>query len=414
MTLRRSLVALAFVAGAGTAQAQTLREVLGNYQIPASRGGPADLDRTITSYAVESARDLFIIGFHVPGANAQLGDTLRVSVWGPAARQWWHAALPRDQVGSVLAIHHSARHVYLDTHSNPSAGTLIVLTRRLEPVTRLDGWLLRLLPTGVAVYHKNQVHFAPTHSAELWVYHAASGQDVLLYPRKPFDAVRRGYIDTTRAIYARVGEDWFRTRNYPMDPERFDSGLRDTLLTDSAGRSVVFVVRFGDVRNSPADTPVKDVVVTCRRIGSAGGRCRETELDALMRLHPGWTRLQLLNDQVGNPRVREPEAIRSAVTLEGLVQSRARFRTRPDAPWRYGMLNLTRVPAGCFKVLQFVPTRTLSGEVLLDSIQRLETSSVGRMVARDDWTDTLTRPGENWTPVAAEVIAAAVLRCRGR
>lgn len=133
-----------------------------------------------------------------------------------------------------------------------------------------------------------------------------------------------------------------------------------------------------------------------------------------MRLHPGWTRLQLLNHQVGNPRVRELETIRSAVTLEGLVQSRARFRTRPDAPWRYGMLNLTRQPAGCFRVLQFVPTRTLSGEVLLDSIQSLEVSSMGRMVARDDWTGTVTRAGETWTPVAAEVISAAVLRCRGR
>lgn len=394
------------------ARAQTLRDVLGNYEIPVSPGGPRDLDRTITSYALERAPDLFVIAFYVVGPDpGLLGDTLRVSAWDRTARRWSHASLLRGGVGSILDVHHSAQHVYLDTHSSPSAGRLIVLTRALAPVQRLDGWLLRLVSNRWVIYHKNQVHFAPTHSTELWVYDATTGADRALYPRRPFGPVRRRYVDSTRALFAQVGEGWFRTRNHHMDPERFDSEMIDTLVSDAT--SAAFIMRFGDARGGPPGTRVIHVMVTCRNIGSGGAQCVERDMDDVVREHPGWTRLQLLNDQLGNPRrALTDSTIRTAVTLEGLIQSRARFQTKVDGPWRYGMLNMTRTPVACFRVLQFVPTLTFSGEVVLDSIKRLEISSMGRMAARDDWTDTTTRAGEAWMPVAPNLIAAAVQRCR--
>ena len=285
-------------------RAQTLRQVLRDEAVPLGPQAPADLDRPITSYAVEAASDLFVIAYYALGQDSHLPDTLRVSVFDRSRARWTHAALPRLRatapawdVGSVLEIHHTATHLYLDTHSNPSAGTVIVLTRALRPVAALDGWLLRLLPSGLAVYHRSMIHFAPTHSAEIWTFDARSGRDALLYPREPYDTVRRRYIDTAAALYARLGEAWFREHDQGMDPARFSSSLVGDIVTDGAGTAAALLMRFGERDDrTPAATPLLDVAVVCRGLRQADERCAETELSVLQARHPGWTPMQLLND----------------------------------------------------------------------------------------------------------------------
>lgn len=276
--------ALACAMGPAGAGAQALREVLNEHHVPL-RGGPPDLERHITSYAVEDAGDLFVVAFYALGADPQgLADTLRVSACDRATGAWTHAYLERRRsarpawdVGSVLEIHHTAARIYLDTHTNPSAGTIVVLDRQLRPVAALDGWLLRLLPGGAALYQHSAVHFAPTHSAELWLYDAAPGRDVRLYPSEPSGAVRQRYIDSTRALYARLGEDWFRVHNYPMDPELFDSSLEGEVSVSDSGRVLSFVMRFGG-GEAPAATPAMEVLVRCDHLVE-GGTCIETEVD---------------------------------------------------------------------------------------------------------------------------------------
>ena len=61
----------------------------------------------------------------------------------------------------------TGRNILIDTHINPSAGRLIVLSRDRTPVTELPGWPLAVAADDVVVYHRNSTHFAPTHSVEV-------------------------------------------------------------------------------------------------------------------------------------------------------------------------------------------------------------------------------------------------------
>ena len=263
---------------ATAAGATTLRDALAKHDVPIERGGPADLDRTLPSHAIDDTPGLFVIGFDA-------GDTVRVSAFDRRTRTWSHARLERERqnrptwnVGSILKIHHTGPHILLDTHQSPSAGTVIVLSRSLVPVATLPGWVIQTLPTGTVLYQRSTVHFAPTHAAELWTWNPVTKRDVRLYPVAPADSVRRAYADTVRSIYGRVGETWFRERNHHMDPARFDSRLVDSVMVSESGRELSFVVRFGGGEGTPAETPTLDVAVHCRRVGSSAARCSERPL----------------------------------------------------------------------------------------------------------------------------------------
>ena len=266
----------------------TLREQLAAYNVSLTAGVPGDLERRLVNYAVQDAPDLFVIAYHAAQQfDDRRADTLYVSAFDRGTRQWVHAGLePRREsvpvwdIGTVLRIHHSDRHVLLDTHRNPSAGMIIVLSRQLTPVAALDGWVLRVLTAGVVLYHRSSVHFAPTHSAELWTWDGATGRDLRLYPGVPPDSVRRAYIDTVEAIYRRTGEAWFRANNHHMGPVRFDSRLLDSVTVGPTGRDMTFVVRFGGGDGTPAATPTLDVVVRCRDVGLRSARCSDAPLSA--------------------------------------------------------------------------------------------------------------------------------------
>jgi hypothetical protein len=403
---------------AAPAQTVTLRQALGEwlaeYQLPVllTRTFP-DLDRTITGHAIENAPDLFVIAYYVVGTDPDgPADSLHVAAFERATGSWERAAVPREAKGSVVAIRHTARHILIDTHVNPSAGVLVVLSRALEPVAELDGWLLRVMSAGVVLYHRSQVHFAATHPVELWTWNEETGRHALLYPTPPHGAVRRRYIETTRALYARLGERWFREHNHHMDPERFGSRLLDTLITNQAATDVAFVIRFGEGDGSPSDPPPLDVVVTCRGVTGRRADCAETALADVQTRHPGWSTVQLLNDLLGNPLHPGMTTARGAEMMFRLTGSRARFRVRPSDPWRYGMLSVTRVPFGCYSVMLFGPNLRLRSQVWLDSVATLEVSETLRQPRGfADWTDS-TRVGETWMRVPADAIEAAVARCR--
>ena len=223
------------------------------------------------------------------------------------SRAWTHAALPRVRttppewdVGSVMAIHHAGRYLYLETHLNPSAGTTIVLNRSLRPIAALDGWTLVVLPEGRVIYEQSMVHFAPTHSVALRTYDPVSKADEALYPRKPFEAVRRAYVDSRKALYARLGEDWFREHNRSTDPEDFDSELLDSVVTNPAGTVAAFAIRFGRDDAEPA-TLVLEVVVTCIDLETIRPRCAEMRLDELRHRHPEWDTRESLGAKVRWP-----------------------------------------------------------------------------------------------------------------
>ena len=203
---------------------------------------------------------------------------------------------------SVVAVQRTERHVVVDTHVNPSAGYIVVLTRDLAPVTTLPGWTLRLLSDGTILYHRSSVHFAPTHWAEVWTWNPVTRREARLYPNAPWDSVRRAYVDTVRAIYRRAGADWFRANNHHMDADRFDTRLGDTIVVASSGRTLAFSITFGGGAGTPAATPPLDVVVVCRAVATSRSRCTERPLAALAGIHPGWSTPDILADLAGSRR----------------------------------------------------------------------------------------------------------------
>ncbi|HEU5217473.1 MAG TPA: hypothetical protein VFU23_02385 [Gemmatimonadales bacterium] len=301
--MARVVTAALLLAATRPAAAQTLREVLHEFELPRANGGPLDLDRRITSYSAENWADLFVIAFYPRGAEpTAIPDTLRVSTFDWRTGNWAHAALERRRtsapawdIGSVVGIQHAGDRIFLDTHTNPSAGTVVVLTRGLKPVAALDGWLLRLLPSGKAFYHRSVPHFSASHPAELWTWDPVTGVDARVYPVEPYDSIRTRYIAEARAIYRRVGEAWFRQHSRPMDAERFGSSIRSRIRADAAGSAVVFLAQFGEEDDSPARTPLLDVVVSCRAAGTARVRCREVELASLQARYPGWSTSRILD-----------------------------------------------------------------------------------------------------------------------
>lgn len=297
---------LLLAGGPALCAAETLAEVLTRQGVSVIPGGPSRLNRQITGQDLQDD-EVFVIAYDEVAADpsAPLPDRIHVSVRERATGTWRHAEVPRElslggssrRAGSISRIHRAADYFYLDTHVNPSAGTLVVLSRTLEPVAALNGWFATPLRDGTVVYHRSMVHFAPTHPEELWVYDARSREDVRLYPNAPYGAVRQAYIDDVRRIYARVGDDWFRINNHHGDPERFDSSIGREYATDANGNSIAFVATFGaDGGDSPAATPKLEVLVACLDV--AARRCSEESLSAARARRPGWSDRQLLEEVV--------------------------------------------------------------------------------------------------------------------
>ena len=307
MTIGRPLL-VGFLLASAPAGAQTLGTVLAEHGVRPGTGGPQDLDRPITSYAVENATDLFTIAYSQREAANTLLDELRISMLDKTAGSWLHAVLPRVRqaslasplawdLGSLVRVSHTSRYLLMDTHRTPSAGTLLVLSRTLQPIAALDGWLAVALAGGIVMYQHSMVHFAPTHAAELWSFDPRSGQNARLYPTRPYQPVRRAYIERVRSIYARVGEDWFRVNDHHMDPELFDSSFRPPYATGKSTTTIAFVATFGGRDRTPSSTPVLDVLVVC---DVQATRCAEEEMAAVRLRRKGWTDGQILEEAAGS------------------------------------------------------------------------------------------------------------------
>jgi hypothetical protein len=269
----------------------------------------SDLDQPITSYAVFDDGELFAVAYYPQQLSANtLADTFRVRVLEKRHARWKYSALPTrleqgaqpglaQQLGSIVRLSRAGAYLYLDSHRTPSAGTLLVLDRELKPVAALNGWSKYLFPDGVVVYEQSAPHFAPTYSARLSVFDPASRSGRPLYPLAPYDSIRSQYIEEVARIYRGIGDSWFREHNHHMDPERFDSAVGETFVSNPAGQ-IAFLVQFGTDVRRPV-TPVLEVVVHCLLIRTTSPQCSERRLSDLRRDHPGLSDRQILEGVVG-------------------------------------------------------------------------------------------------------------------
>jgi hypothetical protein len=123
------------------------------------------------------------------------------------------------------------------------------------------------LPGDSIIYHHSQVHFAPTHSLQISVFNPVARKSVQIYPPKPYQPVRRAFIERVAAEYKQRGEPWFANNNHHMNPEMFDSHIMDKIAIDGASKSISFRVQYGEPDNARDPLPFSEMImVTCAPI----------------------------------------------------------------------------------------------------------------------------------------------------
>jgi hypothetical protein len=266
-----------------------LRQVFEQYRVDPGPGAMKDLDSSVGTFMVDNTDDFFFVAYRPKE------DVIDLGLVDKKLKTWKHASTPQDAlIGSFEEITHTPTRFYIHTHLNPSAGSMIVLDRSLRVLTILFGFRPTILPDETVIYYRSQVHFAPTHSAELWIYDR-NGRDRRLYPNPPYQQVRLDYIQTVKRIYDEKGEQWFRENNHHGDPASFDSEI-DNVVVNDATESVAFIATFGGDGQVP--TPAQDVLVVCRNIESLSGTCTEKALGDINSVHPSESNKQIVWDAI--------------------------------------------------------------------------------------------------------------------
>jgi hypothetical protein len=245
------------------AQRLTLREALAQQGVTDITQLPQGLSSLpVIGPAVDAdQRDVIAAFFDSTG-------TLHVAQLDRLSSRWQHATVnlgdKRGMGNSIVNLTHTRGFIYVASHINPSAERLIVLSRNLKVVRALSGWKLAMLPDETIVYHRSQIHFAPTHSLEISVFNPVTRIEKQIYPPKPYQPVRKAFIDRVARAYEERGEEWFSRYNHHMNPELFDSNLEGEITLDPAARSLSFRVRFGDPDNTRDPLAFSErVTVTC-------------------------------------------------------------------------------------------------------------------------------------------------------
>lgn len=239
---------------------QTLAELLARERIDVQAVRSEDLARPITGGDVLDIAGIQIIVTYATADHHQ-DDHLYVfrrtrgqGSWRVAEVRWPELSDTACQADSITDIAAASGYVYLTGHINPSAECTMVLTEKLELQDTLYGWPVAQLQDGRIVYQHSEIHFAPTHYAELSIYDPVNRKRHQLYPPQPAPPLRRDYLEKVRVAYGRCCVEHppadcggaFAVHNHHCDPELFQSSL-GKVVVNGATDSLAFTVRFEDI-----------------------------------------------------------------------------------------------------------------------------------------------------------------------
>ncbi len=278
-TVRLSLVISILLAGAVNAAPETLRELLAAKNLNITGAKLANLDKSIASGAELDDANQFVIAYYIEDGSGEMKPPIFVERYDRKSKEWTSAALADAQTksgdievdcfGTILSVTAAGRRILLETHINPSAGCLLVLSPGLKLEAGLYGWLEGRLGEDTLIYQRSEVHFAPVHPAELALYDLRSKRDISIFPRKPDLAIRRERALQLRNFY-KANEGWCSKNNDPCDPEYFDSELQGPVATNDAEAALAFLISYeqiqyveGDVQKPPGP---KDVLYVYRGV----------------------------------------------------------------------------------------------------------------------------------------------------
>lgn len=285
----------------------TLRKLFAERHVDEQAPPGIDLDRGISNFGLGNDDQVFAVGFYWQDelVKNRLPANVQLLLLDKASHRWVARTVDGGNLpgtdetpegvglGSIMGIDHNSRYVAVVAHNNPSAGTALVLTRALEPIAAIYGFPQFSTTTNAFIYVRSQVHFAPTHWLELYVYDPASGVDRQFYPVRPYDRPRTAFMAKMTKAYAAAGRAWCAENNHHCDPELFDSELIGRAAVNRETDSAAFLVRFGNEpgwgRPGPdSKVPPERVVVTCRHLSKpADITCSEAPLADVQKKHPG-------------------------------------------------------------------------------------------------------------------------------
>lgn len=143
-------------------------------------------------------------------------------------------------LGSALDISEYRGVIYIDTHYNPSAGCLIVLSSGLEFKTALSGWLLGLMGAEYAILRRSEIHFMSVHPMHIAVFDVRRNRSTEVYPYQD-DPLRRQF---SRSIEPHISKKWCIEYAAQCDPENFDTDLQGDVIVNEAARVFGFQAQF--------------------------------------------------------------------------------------------------------------------------------------------------------------------------
>lgn len=258
---------------------QSLREVLTAQGLPLANAKLENAEKKITSGAQVDDANQFVIAYYLDDGSGALNPPLFVDRFDKKSKQWQSTALPDAQTksptiddicfGSVLNIRASEARLYLNTHINPSAGCLLVLSPELKLEASLNGWLVGQLGTDLLLYHRSEVHFAPVHPAEIALYDFRNKRDETIFPPKVPSAIRQARTAQLREFY-KSNPEWCQKNNDPCDPESFDSDLQGEVATRESESAAAFLISYEQIQFVEGDlqkpSGPKDVLSVYRRL----------------------------------------------------------------------------------------------------------------------------------------------------
>jgi hypothetical protein len=277
------LLTLSPVLSAALTLPNTLREALNAKHLPIAEAKLANLDKKITSWAELDDANQYVIAYYLDDGTGRLQPPLYLGRYDKKRGEWKSAALsdtePGDAgvdtpcFGSVLNVHAAGSRLFLDTHINPSAGCLIVLSPEFKLEASLYGWLVGRIGEDRLVYHRSEVHFAPVHPAEIALFDLRTKRDVTIFPPKPDSPIRQARAQQLRDFY-KGNEKWCQENDDPCEPEDFDSEVQEPVVTSDAEAAVAFLVSYEQIQMARGDlqkpSGPKDVLYVYRRVNDQG------------------------------------------------------------------------------------------------------------------------------------------------
>jgi hypothetical protein len=231
----------------------TLRQAIAAQGLTPDENIVKNLDKPITSGATLDDTGQFVIAYYVDDGSGVLKPPLYIERYDRKLQKWESVALEEahsksqdvdlDCLGSVLSIRALGDRLLLDTHLSPSAGCALILSRKMKLEAGLYGWYLGQIGGDEIIYHRSEVHFASAHPAEIALFDLSTKRDLTLFPRKPYQAIRRALIEQLKEFF-RTHEDWCNKFDDPCDPDWFDSSLTGEVATEVRENALAFVISY--------------------------------------------------------------------------------------------------------------------------------------------------------------------------